>query len=81
MEVRTTILGYLQRGGIPTAHDRILATRLGVAAAQWALQGRSGIMAALRGNEIKPVLFSKVIQKLKQVDPKIYEVAASFFDA
>ncbi len=81
MEIRTTILGYLQRGGIPTAHDRILATRLGVAATQWALQGRSGIMAALKGNEIKAVSLHKVIKKLKQVDPEIYQVATTFFDA
>ena len=54
-ETRVMILGHLQRGGTPTAFDRVLATRLGVKAAEFALSGQHGVMAALRGTEIVAV--------------------------
>jgi ATP-dependent phosphofructokinase / diphosphate-dependent phosphofructokinase len=54
-ETRVTVLGHLQRGGTPTAYDRVLGTRLGVAAAEYALEGRTDVMAALRGQEIHAV--------------------------
>jgi ATP-dependent phosphofructokinase / diphosphate-dependent phosphofructokinase len=54
-ETRVTVLGHLQRGGTPTAYDRILGTRFGVAAAEAALGGRSGVMVALRGQSIVTV--------------------------
>ena len=54
-ETRVMILGHLQRGGTPTAFDRVLATRLGVRAAELAMAGESGVMAAVRGGEIVSV--------------------------
>ena len=51
-EVRSTLLGHVQRGGTPTAYDRILATRFGWHAAELVLQGRFGRMVALQGDQI-----------------------------
>lgn len=79
MEIRSTILGYIQRGGSPTAYDRVLATRLGVAAAELALKGRFGRMVCLKGKEIKDIPFNRVVKQLKTVDPKIYQVGELFF--
>lgn len=79
MEVRSTILGYIQRGGSPTATDRVLATRLGVAAASLALQKRFGRMVCLQGKAIKNIALSQVVQQLKTVDKKIYQVGELFF--
>jgi len=80
MEVRSTILGYVQRGGSPTAYDRVLATRLGVAAAELAIKGSSGLMVGLKGTEIKSIPLSQVAKRLKTVDKKIYQVGEIFFD-
>jgi 6-phosphofructokinase 1 len=60
METRITILGYLLRGGAPTAVDRLLATHLGTAAAGFVQQRRFGVMAALRGSRIEPVPLDEV---------------------
>jgi phosphofructokinase-like protein len=69
LETRVTVLGHLQRGGTPTAHDRILATRFGVAAAEAACRGDSGVMVALRGTEIVPVPLQEAIAQLRTVPP------------
>ncbi|MFN9772463.1 MAG: 6-phosphofructokinase [Burkholderiales bacterium] len=69
LETRVTVLGHLQRGGTPTAYDRILATRFGVAAAQAACRGASGVMVALRGTEIVEVPISESIATLRTVPP------------
>ena len=69
LETRATILGHLQRGGTPTAFDRILATRLGVAAAEMVAGGEFGRMAALRGGEIVSVPLDEVAGRTKQVPP------------
>jgi 6-phosphofructokinase 1 len=69
LETRVTVLGHLQRGGTPTAHDRILATRFGVAAAEAACRGDSGVMVALRGTEIVPVPLQEAIASLRTVPP------------
>jgi ATP-dependent phosphofructokinase / diphosphate-dependent phosphofructokinase len=66
-ETRVTVLGHLQRGGSPTAFDRILATRFGVAAAECACRGESGVMVALRGTEILPVPIVDAIEALRTV--------------
>ena len=73
-EARVTVLGYLQRGGTPSGYDRILATRFGVAAAEFAAADRYGVMSALQEGIIKPVPLSKVADKIKKVpenDPMI----------
>ncbi len=69
LETRATILGHLQRGGTPTAYDRILATRFGVAAAEMVGRGEFGRMAALRGGEIISVPLDEVAGRTKQVPP------------
>ncbi len=79
MEIRSTILGYVQRGGSPTAYDRVLATRLGVAGAELALSGKSGFMVALRGTDIHKVPLSRVVRRVKTVDKKIYQIGEVFF--
>jgi phosphofructokinase-like protein len=69
LETRVTVLGHLQRGGTPTAYDRLLATRFGVAAAESACRGDSGVMVALRGTEIVTVPISDAIATLRTVPP------------
>lgn len=78
-ETRSVVLGHVQRGGSPTARDRVLATRYGVFAADLVRQGTFGMMAALQGDEIKAVSISEATGTLKTVDPKLYEVAEVFF--
>ncbi|MDB6019474.1 MAG: phosphofructokinase [Pedosphaera sp.] len=67
LESRVTILGYVQRGGAPSAVDRLLATRLGTACADLIQQGRYGVMVAARGEGIEPVPLEKVAGKRKIV--------------
>jgi len=68
-ESRLTILGHLQRGGTPTAADRLLCTRLGTACVEAILQERYGVMMALRGMEIVPVPIEEVAGQKKLVPP------------
>jgi 6-phosphofructokinase len=67
LESRVTILGYLQRGGTPSANDRILATRLGAACANLINEGIYGVMLAARGDKAEPVELEEVVGKLKTV--------------
>jgi len=67
LESRLTILGYLQRGGTPSAGDRLLATRLGTACADLINKGEFGVMVAARGDGIKPVALKDVVGKRKTV--------------
>lgn len=69
LESRVTILGHLQRGGTPSAGDRLLATRLGTAAVEYIDQGVFGVMIAAKGKESKPVPLEKVVGKKKIVSP------------
>ena len=78
-ETRATILGHLQRGGSPTAFDRMLATRFGIAAIDAAHEGDFGKMVALQGNNIVRVPLSEAVGTLKTLDPALYEVAEVFF--
>ena len=71
-----TVLGHLQRGGTPTAFDRVLATRFGVAAVDLAAAGRFGEMAALRGTEIVGVPLAEACAEVRGVDPALLDVAA-----
>lgn len=79
IESRATVLGYVQRGGSPTAFDRILATRYGVAAADLVAEKKWGMMAALQGNEIVAVPLADATCGLKKLDPRFYELASIFF--
>jgi 6-phosphofructokinase 1 len=78
-ETRVTVLGHIQRGGSPTARDRVLATRFGLKAADLALGGEFGQMAALRGDEIVAVPLAEATAELKLVPRDWYEVASAFF--
>ncbi len=68
-DVRVTILGHLQRGGSPKAYDRILASRMGVAAIDALLDEQRSIMIGIVNDEIVHVPFSKAIKDDKQVNP------------
>jgi ATP-dependent phosphofructokinase / diphosphate-dependent phosphofructokinase len=78
-ETRVTVLGHIQRGGTPTARDRVLATRFGLKAADLALAGEFGQMAALRGDAIVAVPLAEATAELKLVPRDWYEVASAFF--
>lgn len=73
-DVRVSILGHLQRGGRPTAHDRILASRTGVGAIDAILQGQRNVMIGVRNNEIVYVPFSDAIRSDKPFDKKLITV-------
>ncbi|MDR2952780.1 MAG: 6-phosphofructokinase [Treponema sp.] len=72
METRATVLGYVQRGGVPSASDRVLATSLGTAAAELLAKGEYGRMVALAGNDISSVDLSIPESKVKSVPADHY---------
>jgi 6-phosphofructokinase 1 len=78
-ETRVTTLGHVQRGGTPTAFDRVLASRFGVAAIDAVHDGAFGTMVALRAGDIVRVPLADAVGELKLVDPALYEVAQVFF--
>jgi 6-phosphofructokinase 1 len=78
-ETRMTILGHVQRGGTPTAYDRVLATRFGVTAVEAVDGRRFGTMVALRGTGIELVPLSEALREPKLVDPELYATAEVFF--
>jgi ATP-dependent phosphofructokinase / diphosphate-dependent phosphofructokinase len=78
-ETRVTNLGHTQRGGSPTAHDRVLATRYGLKAADMVYAGEWGQMAALRGDRIEAVPLTAAVAELKTVPDELYEQASAFF--
>jgi 6-phosphofructokinase 1 len=78
-EARATVLGHIQRGGTPTAFDRVLATRLGLAAIDAATDRRWGQMPALRSTRIELVPLSEAVAQLRTVPPEEYDVARVFF--
>ena len=78
-ETRTTVLGHIQRGGTPTAFDRVLATRFGVNAVDAATEGRWGMMTALRSMNIELVPIKDAVVELRTVPADEYEAAAAFF--
>ena len=79
-ETRATILGHIQRGGTPTAFDRVLATRFGVAAIDCVHDGDFGQMVALQAGTIVRVPLSAAVAELKTVDPDLVAVAEIFFN-
>jgi phosphofructokinase-like protein len=78
-ETRVTVLGHVQRGGIPTPRDRVLATRFGLEAAGLAHERRFGRMAALHGDKVVDIPLEEATRELKTVPPEWYEVARAFF--
>lgn len=80
IETRVTILGYVQRGGSPTANDRILATRFGVGAVELVHAEDFGKMVALQGNQIINIPLEKAVNQLKTVDNDTYNLAMTVID-
>ena len=78
-ETRVTVLGHVQRGGSPTARDRVLATRYGLKAADLVHEGNFGRMAALHGDAIVDVSLAEATAELKTVPSEWYDVARAFF--
>jgi 6-phosphofructokinase 1 len=78
-ETRTTVLGHIQRGGTPTAFDRVLATRFGSHAIDAATEGRWGMMPSLSGTRIELVSLEDAVRELRTVPAEDYEAAAAFF--
>lgn len=74
-EIRLTILGHTQRGGSPTAFDRLLATRMGVEAVERLLAGETGVMVARVGREQKTVPLEEVTTKMRAISQHYYELA------
>ena len=79
IDTRVTVLGHIQRGGSPTAFDRILATRFGVAAIELVHDEKFGYMVGLRCGKIVPVSFEEALAEPKTVDAELYEIAKVFF--
>jgi 6-phosphofructokinase 1 len=78
-ETRTTVLGHVQRGGTPTAYDRVLATRFGLKAVDAVSDGRWGTMVALRGEAIELVTLEEAVAEPHNVPAEEYEQAGVFF--
>ena len=73
-DVRVSILGHLQRGGAPSANDRILASRLGEAAIQALMEDQQNVMIGIRNNEIVYVPFAQAIKNDKPIDKSLIRV-------
>jgi 6-phosphofructokinase 1 len=72
---RLTVVGHIQRGGIPTASDRILASRLGTAAVEALADGETGVMVGIRGPRIERVPLEEVVSKEQPLDSDLYRMA------
>ena len=79
IESRVTVLGYTQRGGSPTAFDRVLATRYGMGAVELALEEKWGQMVAIHGGQITSVSLDVATAEPKVLDPELYRTAEMFF--
>jgi ATP-dependent phosphofructokinase / diphosphate-dependent phosphofructokinase len=78
-ETRVTVLGHIQRGGSPTAFDRVLGTRFGVKAFEMAKEGKFGHMVSLQGRKMVPVPLAEAVGSLKTVPQDYYDTASIFF--
>ena len=77
-ETRVTVLGHIQRGGTPSAFDRVIATRFGIKAMELVLNKKFGYMASLQGTEVREVPIEVAVGSLKTVDMRLYELAKIF---
>jgi len=78
-ETRVTVFGHIQRGGSPTAFDRVLGTRFGVRAVEMVEEGKFGYMVSLQGKNIVSVSIDEAVKKIKTVDMDLYKIAEIFF--
>ncbi len=79
LETRSVVLGHTQRGGSPTAYDRILATRYGLLAADMVHEGRFGMMASYRGGRFEPAALEEAARGIRTVDDSLLDLASVFF--
>ncbi len=79
-ETRVTVLGHVQRGGTPTAYDRVLSTRYGALACHLVHRGQFGTMVSLRGNKVLAVDLQRAVAESKTVDPELIALAEIFFN-
>jgi 6-phosphofructokinase 1 len=79
-ESRSVVLGHIQRGGSPSAYDRVLATRYGLGAIDMVHRGEFGQMAALRGNKIVSVPLLEAISTNRKVDKEILDASIGILD-
>lgn len=78
-ETRVSVLGHIQRGGSPSAFDRVLGTRFGIKAVELVMNKKFGRMVALSGNKIIDVPLEEAVKELKTVDTELYDIAKEFF--
>lgn len=78
-ETRVTVLGHIQRGGSPTAYDRVLGTRYGIKAMELVEEGKFGYMVALKCNQMVAIPIEEAVKQLKTVDAELYNIAKVFF--
>lgn len=78
-ETRVSVLGHIQRGGTPTAYDRIIGTQFGVKAVELVKEGKFGKMVSLRDNKIQSVDIEEAVRARKTIDLELYEMAQVFF--
>lgn len=78
-ETRVTVLGHIQRGGSPTAFDRVLGTRFGIGVLKLVEEKKFGYMVSLQGNNIVPVRLEEATGSLKLVPPDLYQLSQIFF--
>ncbi len=74
-DIRVTVLGHIQRGGSPTCHDRVLASRLGIAAVEGLLDGKTNLMAGIRSSKIVFTPIDEAIKKHNEIDEELIKVA------
>jgi 6-phosphofructokinase 1 len=79
-ETRTVVLGHIQRGGSPTAFDRVLATRYGLGAIDMVHRGDFGCMVSLRANKITSIALEEAVSQTRTVDDEMIEVATGILD-
>lgn len=78
-ETRVSVLGHIQRGGTPTAYDRIIGTQFGIKAVELVTEGRFGHMVSLRDNHLESVDIEQVVKQRKTIDMELYKIANVFF--
>ena len=77
-ETRATVLGHVQRGGAPTAFDRILASRSAAAATQALLDGRSGVVAGLQNGRVTLMAIEEALAGTRALDTALFELEGTF---
>jgi len=77
-EAKVSVLGHIQRGGIPTAYDRIIGTRFGYKAVELIIEQKFGHMVSLSNNRVQSVKIEDAVKKIKQIDLDLYEIAKIF---